>query len=546
LENIEEKLQSLIKDYLDWKMKNTPTISTMMGFREYNDLIEDFSPEAIKQCLYDLKNYDRRLSDLPYNLIRDIDSQIDYELLKRDIKGGIRDIEKFSSHKRNPSLYPSLALQSLYLLSDRTSIPSEERIEKIIKRMEKIPAMLRQGMENLDNPPQPFLEVARGACLGGSLFLPQLVSSLGKEMPRYFSELDKNKEDLLKALNEFKDFLEKDLSGRAKGDYATGKELFDELLYEDYMLDYDSEEVLEKGRSIFEETQKELESLAAGIDKNKTWKELYSMVRLDYPSADKVVETYEHYMVKAKEFVIKKDLVDLPPDETIEVKATPEFLRIIMPTAAYNPPAVMDKFKKGRFMVTPVDTSKKPEEVEGHLQDHNMAEIITTTLHEAYPGHHLQMTFGALHPRLMRRFVFTPILAEGWALYCEQFMKDYGYLEDPLVELSWLRRVLWRSLRVIIDVSLHTKGMSCDEAIELMVKELLFSEGSARSEVIRYTMMPTQPLSYIMGKIELLKLREDYRSLLGDDYSIKRFHRDLLSCGTLPIKLLKKDLLRRR
>lgn len=122
-------------------------------------------------------------------------------------------------------------------------------------------------------------------------------------------------------------------------------------------------------------------------------------------------------------------------------------------------------------------------------------------------------------------------------------MKDYGYLEDRLVELSWLRRILWRSLRVIIDISIHTKGMSVEEAVNLMVKELLFSEGAARGEVIRYTMTPTQPLSYLTGILELIKIREEYKKKEGANYKIKKFHNDLLSCGNLPIRLLRKALL---
>ena len=503
----------------------------------------DFSKDAISSSLRDLKDFLSRLSSIKCEGLKDADSQIDFDLLKRDIDGELRGIEKFRHHAINPSVYSDLALQSLYILSNRSAIPLEERTGSILKRMDKIPALLRQGMENLENPPASFMEIAGGSCYGGMTFISNLVSSLSKEMPSYSEELHRKKDSILRAFEDYKKFLSEDLSRRATGNYATGKELFDELLYEDYMLDYGSEEVLEAGWEIFRNTQKELEKLAPRIDKNKTWKELYSLVRLNHPPAHKVVDTYREYMEKAKNFVLEKDLVDLPPDETIEVKETPEFLRLIMPTAAYNPPAVKDKIKRGRFMVTPVDTSRKPEEVEAHLSDHNMAGIITTTLHEAYPGHHLQMTFAALHPRLMRRYVFTPILAEGWALYCEQFMKDYGYLEEPLVELSWLRRVLWRSLRVIIDVSLHTKGMTVDEAIELMVKELLFSEGSARGEVIRYTMMPTQPLSYIIGKVELLKLREEYKKALGKSYTIKKFHSDLLACGTLPIRLLKKSLM---
>jgi len=537
----EKKLHELIETYLSWKMKNSPTISTMFGYNDYNGDIEDFTPSSIEETLKDAKNFNKKLEEIPLELL-DKDNQIDYELLKRDIEGQKRDIEKFRSHIVNPCTYSDIALQSISLLNNRISIPPEEKAGFILKRIEKIPSLLSTAMKNLKNPPRSFREAAIASCYGGMVFLADLIPSLAEKVPHLGKELEKNKEKLLDAMGTYRKFLETDLSG-CNGDFATGKELFDELLSDDYMLDCKSEEILSAGKSLFERTVKKLEELAYNIDRTRTWKEIYSDIRLKHPSPEKVIDTYRQYMEKAKNFVIEKDLMDIPQDQTIEIKASPEFLRKIMPTAAYNPPALLDKFKSGIFMVTPVDTSESPEKIEAHLRDHNTAEIITTTLHEAYPGHHLQLTYSGNNKSLIRRHTFTPIFAEGWALYCEQLMKDYGYLEDRLVELSWLRRILWRSLRVIIDISIHTKGMSVKEAVNLMVKELLFSEGAARGEVIRYTMTPTQPLSYLTGMLELIKIREEYKKKEGANYKIKKFHNDLLSCGTLPVRLLRKALL---
>ncbi|HPZ08901.1 MAG TPA: DUF885 domain-containing protein [Candidatus Eremiobacteraeota bacterium] len=538
--NNTRELQKLVEEFLAWKIKNNPTMSTMYGYNDYNGELEDFS--LMEQSLEELKRFNRELDTLPINLIEDLDSQIDYELLRRDIENNIRVIEKFEPHILDPCTYSDLALQSISLLNNREDLSLEEKTGFIIKRMSKIPDLLLYGMKRLNNPPKSFVEAAINSCHGGDLFLPNLVSALEKEFSPFSEELNSKKNKLLECLEEYRLFLQKNFAD-STGEYAVGKELFDELLWKDYMLDYNSKEVLEIGEEIFRKTQKQLQKLASRLDPHKSWKDLYFNVRLKHPEPEKIVETYAFYMEKAKRFVVEKDLMDIPLNEDVVVKPSPEFMRMIMPTAAYNPPALLQKFKRGIFMVTPVDTEGPPDKVEAHLRDHNIAEIITTTLHEAYPGHHLQLTYASRHPGLMRRHVFTPIFAEGWALYCEQLMQDYGYFDDPLVELCCLRRVLWRALRVIIDVSLHTRGMTIDEGVKLMVEELLFSEGSARGEVIRYTMMPTQPLSYLTGKLELLKIREEYQKMKGENYSIKKFHQDLLSCGTLPIRLLRKALL---
>ena len=218
-------------------------------------------------------------------------------------------------------------------------------------------------------------------------------------------------------------------------------------------------------------------------------------------------------MAAIRQYVIDQGIATIPPGESLQIVETPAYLRPILPYAAYMQPGILEEKQEGIFIVTPVDPSAPPEEQEQKLRGHYWAKLPITALHEAYPGHHLQLVWANRQetiPRRMGSFLAT-LFIEGWAFYCEELLEKMGYISQPIQRLGRLSDQLWRAGRIILDVSLHTRGMSVDEAVQFLVQECSLEPTNALAEVRRYTQSPTQPQSYLMGKLAILELVADYR-----------------------------------
>ncbi|TMQ64162.1 MAG: DUF885 domain-containing protein [Candidatus Eisenbacteria bacterium] len=221
---------------------------------------------------------------------------------------------------------------------------------------------------------------------------------------------------------------------------------------------------------------------------------------------------------------------------------TPVFERSTLPYAAYLPPAPFDEDQTGFFYVTPIDLSRRKEEQEQQLEGHNYAGLPLTVVHEAFPGHHLQLCHANRSGSRLRRLADSNVFAEGWALYCEDLMHEQGFFVDRITRLYQLKDLLWRACRVVIDVGLHTGTMSFMQAVDYLVDQAMLERVNAVIEVKRYTMTPTQPMSYLVGKLELLAIRRDAEQRLGDRFSLAEFHRALLASGTLQPALVREEL----
>ena len=241
-------------------------------------------------------------------------------------------------------------------------------------------------------------------------------------------------------------------------------------------------------------------------------KELLDESKANHPTADRLLDTYRQEMARARKFVVDHEIATIPAGETLRIEPTPPFLRPLMPYAAYMPPGFLEKVQEGIFLVTPVE-EKDPDAAERRLRGHPRASIPVTALHEAYPGHHLQLCFANQVGTLPRKFggFLSTLFVEGWAFYCEELMERLGFIGEPIQKLSRLQAQMWRAARIVIDVSLHTGAMSVDEAIRFLVEKAGLEPDDAAAEVKRYTQSPTQPQSYLMGKMQILAIVEEYK-----------------------------------
>ena len=309
------------------------------------------------------------------------------------------------------------------------------------------------------------------------------------------------------------------------------------------MVDYDADQLIETGWEQFELTKRLMEDVAREIDPTKSVEELLEEAKADHPTAEGLLPAYEASMAGAKQFVIDQDIVTIPEGESLRIIETPVYLRPIIPYAAYMPPGIFEEKQDGIFVVTPVDPNASAEEQEQKLRGHFNVKLPVVALHEAYPGHHLQLVWAnraETIPRRMGSFLST-LFIEGWAFYCEELMEQLGWIAKPIQRLGRLHDQLWRAGRIILDVSLHTRGMTVQEGIDFMVEKVQLEPSNATAEVRRYTQTPTQPQSYLMGKLEILDLVKDFKAA-HPEASLREVHDSMLKAGSLPPRLMRQAL----
>jgi uncharacterized protein (DUF885 family) len=295
------------------------------------------------------------------------------------------------------------------------------------------------------------------------------------------------------------------------------------------MIRENADELLRFGERLRAEAIVELEQLAAELRPKTAWRDVVRQLREDAPTRDTAIDEYRAAMQAAHDFTVERALVTVPDGELV-VAPTPEFLRALIPFAAYQGPAAFDGDGRGTFFVT----LPRPDEP---WRLHCRAELPSTALHEGIPGHHLQIVTACHLPRRIRRVLSSPAAQEGWALYCENLMVEQGFISDRAARFFQVHHLLWRALRVILDVSLHTKGMTVDRAAAILRDELALDEGAARAEAVRYCAFPTYQLCYAVGRREILRLRDDAREARGAMFSLRAFHDELLAYGALPTPL---------
>ncbi len=491
-----------------------------------------------------LKQFIAQLEQIGGDLSRDDDA--DRQALLAWMKGRLVDWEAIQWHRKEPALYLDHALYGTYLLVARDFAPLQQRIECLASRLKEFQRLVQEARANIipGQVPPVYLETTSETLEGAKAFLstaiPQAAEMLDNDSLR--REVLKSVDNAGVALTEFEAWLRNDVAPKAQGKFAVGTDLFVQLLRDEHLLTETPDELEAMGREVLEQTKAELEKVARAIDPNLTWFELVERLKEHHPPKERIVETYTEEVMKARQFIIDKSIVTVPEGEQLRVVETPQFERATTPYAAYMPPAPFDERTEGLFYVTPVDP-KEPEEVQrDRLRGHCSFALPITVIHEAYPGHHLQLTVAAKLPSKVRKVFGNNLFVEGWALYCEEMMWEQGYWDDLRTRLFQLKDLIWRAVRVIVDVGLHCKGMSFNEAVNWLVSEAHLEHANALAEVRRYTASPTQPLSYLTGKMAILRLRDEMQKREGSGFSLKEFHYRLLQAGGLPIRLVEQLL----
>lgn len=545
---MKNRFDELAKQILHGLWEEDPVEATFQGIHAYDGVLsraDRGSREAYHRqrssFLDYLKEYQERKDELDEN------RRLDLELLSSELEVSLHADDRFQMPERRADRYPAEALYGVYLLIMRQFAPIEERLEAVKERLLDTRRFLAEGMDNLlsgENIPAVWTEIGIKVAKSAEGFYNELIPKAANEVPALRAELTEAADDALSAMGEYVEFLEGDLIHRSRGRFAIVRESFDFLLSRRHYLPFDAQELREIGEEMIDSTQKELSEVAAQIGSGEGWPEIVDNLKDEHPRPGDLLAAYRRSMEEAKQFVLERDLVTLPPDEQLEVVETPLFERSTIPYAAYVPAAPFEERQDGFFWVTPVNPSAASEMQRDQLRGHCRWGIPITALHEGYPGHHLQLCRANRVDSMVRRRHYSTVFIEGWALYCEEMMEEQGFLSDPRRKLLRLKDQLWRACRVVIDVGLHCFGMSFDDAVEVLVNVAKLERENAVTEVRRYTQTPTQPMSYLIGKLEMQRLRDNVQAVEGTNFVLKDFHDRLLSYGSLPVEIIKNAIMR--
>jgi uncharacterized protein (DUF885 family) len=525
----------------------SPTAATSIGVHDHDHRLIDCAPESIDARLRLLSAHWSGLAGLlrvPASLTAD--QELDARVLLNHLEVEEKQLREIRAPFRDPGYYLDEIMYGVYYLIQRTFAPLPERAHRAAARLREVPRLLRQAATNLVDPSQ-VAPVWVEAALRQARASLQFLATLGRELaPRAASagaDLLAGLGEAQQAIRAFAEFLEARFAGKACGDYAVGRPLFEALLRSNHGLDPDAEALRRFGIDLIARTEEKLAEAARRIEPNRTWQELVAGWKADHPTRREFLSEYQREAQRLRDFVLRRDLVTFPEGERLHVMETPSFQRAVCPFAAYLAPGAFEAEQEGFFWVTPPDEEASPDDQARLLQDHMRPGITGTVAHEAYPGHHLQLSLANRIESKVRRALGTPIMVEGWAFYCEQMIAEQGGYDDPRSGVLQLKDELWRACRVVIDVGLQTRGMTVDEAVTMLHEVARLEIPSARSEVLRYTRSPTQPMSYAAGKYAILGLRDECRGRLGPAFSLRGFHDAFLSFGSIPVAMIRERMI---
>ncbi len=526
-------VDDLCRSYLDLKYHFDPGSASAAGLVAQDARLGCFDAESVREYLAALRSVTGALEELEPEELSD---EIDRTALLGEMRSTVFRFEHERPNVRNPGFWLSHLLQGLYTLLSRNDPDPSSRAPAVLARLGAAPDFLERARQTVDEPPSVFVDATLSMLGGGGQLIAEIVGVFGTAAPDLAEQLKKTGQAALQALVGFgaalRDEIEPSSDPQA---FAIGEEQFSRRLHHEHALMGGPPELWRYGLQLQKEVTAEIVALAGRLDP-RPWRDLMDQLRNDAPPADQLLAAYRQEIDRASNFVLERDLVTMPATP-VEVVPTPAFLASLVPFAAYEPPPIYLSDHTGRFYVTAPDPALPPESYAQQRRGHCVHGIPAMVAHEAYPGHHLQLVTAQGLGSEVRRHIWSPIMVEGWALYSEQLMAEAEYYPSDQARLFQLVNLLWRAVRIVLDVSLHTRGMTPSEAVDYMVEHLPIERSSAVAEVRRYCAWPTYQLCYAVGRRELLRLKDAYRERYAGGYRARRFHDELMGYGGLPVSL---------
>ncbi len=553
----DDAFQKIAHDYVEQYLRANPEQATDLGDHRFDGQLTDYSSDARAKDLATQKEFRDKLNAIDGSQLTG-PNNIDFRILKENIDYQIFRAEELKEPEWNPLVYMQSLANSLYLLVARDFAPAEKRIPNLRQRMEKIPGVIAQAEANLQHPPRIHTETAIEQTQGAINLVRTELAPLLDQAPQMKKELAPLQEKTAAALEDYKKWLQNDLLPRSDGDFRLGAEKYRKKLHFALASDLPMEEIMKRARADLDQAQIAIyetalplykkyfptaDPAAAGLaDKHKVTAAVLDKLAEQHPNDATVVDFAKKITAEATDFVKQHDLVAVPT-VPLDVIAMPEFKRGVA-IAYCDAPGPLEKNGKTFFAVAPTPKDWSKERKESFFREYNNYMIRDLTVHEAMPGHFLQLAraneFRA--PTLVRAIFQSGTFIEGWAVYCEQMMAEQGY-GGPEVKMQQLKMRLRGICNAILDQSIHAGNMSEKEAMDLMTKEGYQQEGEAVAKWKRARLTSAQLSTYFVGATEHLDLRAAEQKKLGNEFNLKKYNDQVISYGSPPVKYVRELML---
>ena len=550
----DEEFQKLARDYIERELQANPENATELGDHRFDGQLTDYSPEARAKELAAQKAFRDKLDAIDGSRLTGANN-IDFRILKENIDYKIFQAQELKEVDWNPLVYMQSLANSLYLLVARDFAPPEKRIPNLRQRMEKIPRVIAQAKANLQHPPRVHTETAIEQTQGAVSLVREGLAPLLDQSPQLKKELAPLQEKTAAALEDYKKWLQNDLLPRSDGDFRLGPEKFRKKLRFALASDLSMEEIMKRAKADLQQTQTAIyetalplyqkyfpnaDPAAAGLaDKHKVTAAVLDKLAEQHPDDATVVGYAKRIVGEATDFVKHHHLVTVP-EVPLDVIAMPEFKRGVA-IAYCDSPGPLERTGKTFYAVAPTPKDWSKERRESFFREYNNYMIRDLTVHEAMPGHYLQIAhaneFKA--PTLVRAIFSSGTFIEGWAVYTEQMMAEQGY-GGPEVKMQQLKMRLRAICNAMLDQSIHAGNMSEQEALDLMMKEGYQQEGEAVAKWKRARLTSAQLSTYFVGVSEHLDLYGTAQRKLGKDFDLKKYNDQVISYGSPPVKYVRE------
>ncbi|HTF71114.1 MAG TPA: DUF885 domain-containing protein [Edaphobacter sp.] len=530
-----------------------PTNGTLAGFHQYDTQLERYDRDSIAKQAAALHAFERRVAAFPKDGL-DEWTVGDRQLVLNNIHSTLLTIETIKPWEKNPDFYSTGITDSAFSLMERKFAPPEDRLRSLIARERKMPAALSAARQNLHDCPKIYTEIALEQLPGDIDFFRNDVPSAFSEVKdeKLLSEFKQSNTAVIDALSSYEAWMKTDLLTHSNGDFRIGRDTFALKLLYDEMVTTPVDQLLQIGYADLHKNRAAFDALAHEVDPGKTPQQVLRMLGEDHPAPDQLLANFRDTFNGLIAFIREKHIVTIPSDVRPTLEETPPFMRATTQASMDTPGPFETHSTTAYFNVTLPDKSWSAERTGNYMHAFNRGTIVSTSVHEAYPGHYVQfLVLPEVHSKV-RKLLGANTDVEGWAHYCEQMMLDQGYgqpgagakdaREARLIRLGQLQDALLRDARFIVGIEMHTGNMTLDQARKFFVDEGYQSREIADVETKRGTSDPTY-LYYTLGKLEILKLRADVEKKEGINFSLQKFHDDFLRQGFPPIAIIRRAML---
>jgi uncharacterized protein (DUF885 family) len=531
----------------------SPSMGTAVGLHEYDTQLEDYSAANIQKEIVALHSYEKKIEAIDPSAL-DASVAGDREILLNSIRSGLLTLEVIRPWEKNPDNYSSGITASAFVIMERPYASTDTRLRALVEREKQMPQVLLEARKNLKNPPKIYTEIALEQIDG-------IVSFFQTDVPSAFADANdadakaafaRSNAAVIEALKSYGAWMKSDLLPRSNGDYKLGADTFSKKLAYDEMVDIPLDHLLDIAFADLHKNQAEFARIAKEVDPTKTPQEVLAELATIHPAPDKLLGTFQETFASLISFINTHHIITIPSTVQPTLEETPPFMRATT-QASMDPPGPFETHSaKAYFNVTLPEKNWTAEHIAEHMAAFNVGTVISTSVHEAYPGHYVQFLWTPQFPSKIRKLLGANTNIEGWAHYCEQMMLDQGYgqpgaganneREAKLIRLGQLQDALLRDARFVNSIKLHTGQFTFDQAVDFFVKEGYQSHSVGLMETKRGTADATY-LYYTLGKLEIMKLRADMMVKQGAGFNLQTFHDNLMRQGFAPIKIIRKAML---